>query len=76
MWRDNAAVHFTRGSAVPSGIHLFLWVRDVDAYYNEIAQRGVKAEMTPTTQPYGIREFKIVDVNGVSIVFGQDDELI
>ena len=76
VWRDNAAVHFTRGSTAPSGVHLFLWVRDVDAYYDEIVQRGVKAEMEPTTQPYGIREFKIEDVNCVAIVFGQDDELI
>ena len=76
MWRDNAAVHFARGLAVPNGVHLFVWVRDVDAYYKEIVQRGVKAEMEPTTQPYGIREFKIKDVNGVAIVFGQDDELL
>jgi len=32
--------------------------------------------MEPTTQPYGIREFKLKDVNGVAIVFGQDDELL
>ena len=76
VWRDNAAVHFARGLAVPNGVHLFVWVRDVDAYHKEIVQRGVKAEMEPTTQPYGIREFMIKDVNGVAIVFGQDDELL
>ena len=60
----------------PNGVHLFVWVRDVDTYYKEIVQRGVKAEMEPTTQPYGIREFMVKDVNGVAIVFGQDDELL
>ena len=76
VWRDNAAVHFSRGSEAPSGVHLFVWVRDVDAYYEELNERGTKAEIAPTTQPYGIREFSILDINGVSIVFGQDDELI
>ena len=76
VWRDNAAVHFTRGPEAPSGVHLFLWVRDVDAYYEELKERGTQAEMEPTTQPYGIREFSILDINGVAIVFGQDDELI
>ena len=53
-----------------------LWVRDVNAYYEELNERGTRAEIAPTTQPYGIREFSILDLNGVSIVFGQDDELI
>ena len=76
VWRDNAAVHITRGSEALSGVHLFVWVRDVDAYYEELNERGTKAEIAPTTQPYGIREFSILDLNCVSIVFGQDDELI
>ena len=52
-----------------------LWVRDVNAYYEELNERGTRAEIAPTTQPYGIREFGILDLNGVSIVFGSDDEL-
>ena len=47
-----------------------LWVRDVNAFYEELNERGTRAEIAPTTQPYGI-----LDLNGVSIVFGQDDEL-
>ena len=76
VWRDNAAVHFSRGSEAPSGVHLFVWVQDVVAYYEELNERGTKAEIAPTTQPCGIREFSILDINCVSIVFGQDDELI
>ena len=76
VWRDNAAVHFTRGENAPRGVHLFLWVRDVDGYYQELISRNVKPETQPTTQPYGIREFTVKDLNGVLLVFGQDDELI
>ena len=63
-----------RTRRVPSGIHLFQWVKDVDAYYKEIVDRGANIAKEPINQPYGIREFGLSDVNGVGIVFGQDIE--
>ena len=75
VWRDNSAVHFVRDDrAGPSGIHLFQWVRDVDAYYAELLERGANVVNEPTNQPYGIREFGLSDINGVGIVFGQEIE--
>ena len=60
-----------------AGIHLFVWIRDVDAYYTEIRSRGVEIERDPANQPYGIRDFSLLDCNGhLRIVFGQDNELI
>lgn len=53
-------------------MHLFQWVRDVDAYYREIVARGAEVIEEPTDRPYDIRDFTIRDPNGVSIVFGQD----
>ena len=72
VWRDNSAIHFVKANGSPSGVHLFQWVKDVDAYYREIVNRGAVVAMEPTDQPYGIRELRIRDVNGVAIVFGQD----
>jgi predicted enzyme related to lactoylglutathione lyase len=74
VWRDNSAIHFVKDDTSPSGIHLFQWVKDVDAYYKEIVDRGANIAREPTNQPYGIREFGLSDVNGVGIVFGQDIE--
>jgi predicted enzyme related to lactoylglutathione lyase len=78
VWRDNSAIHFVRDdaspNASPNGVHLFQWVKDVDAYYREIVDRGANVARGPTDQPYGIREFGLADVNGVGIVFGQDIE--
>lgn len=74
VWRDNSAIHFVRDEGTPSGVHLFQWVRDVDAYYREIIGRGAVVASEPTDQPYGIREFGVQDLNGVGIVFGQDIE--
>ena len=54
------------------GVHLFQWVKDIDAYYAEIVGRGMDVAAEPTDQPYGIREFGVRDINGVGIVFGQD----
>ena len=74
VWRDNSAVHFVKDATSPRGIHLFQWVKDVDAYYKEIVARGADPATEPANQPYGIREFGLSDINGVSIVFGQDIE--
>ena len=74
VWQDNSAIHFVKDAMRPSGIHLFQWVKDVDAYYKEIVDRGANIANEPTNQPYGIREFGLSDVNGVGIVFGQDIE--
>jgi predicted enzyme related to lactoylglutathione lyase len=72
VWRDNSAIHFVRDEGSPQGVHLFQWVKDIDAYYREIVGRGIDVAAEPTDQPYGIREFGLRDINGVGIVFGQD----
>lgn len=74
VWRDNSAIHFVKDESGPRGVHLFQWVKDVDAYYREIVDRGAKISAEPANQPYGIREFGVRDINGVGIVFGQDIE--
>jgi predicted enzyme related to lactoylglutathione lyase len=74
VWRDNSAIHFVKDEMTPSGIHLFQWVKDVDAYYKEVVDRGANVANEPANQPYGVREFGVRDINGVGIVFGQDIE--
>jgi|SRR5688572_58493 predicted enzyme related to lactoylglutathione lyase len=74
VWRDNSAIHFVRDESGAQGVHLFQWVKDVDAYYKELVDRGATVEAAPADQPYGIREFGVCDINGVGIVFGQEIE--
>jgi predicted enzyme related to lactoylglutathione lyase len=74
VWRDNSAIHFVRDENAPHGVHLFQWVKDVDAYYREVVERGAPVSAAPVDQPYGLREFGVRDINGVGIVFGQDIE--
>ncbi len=74
VWRDNSAIHFVKGDRSPSGVHLFQWVRDVDACYREVRERGAEITVEPGDRPYGVRDFNIRDLNGISIIFGQDIE--
>ena len=74
VWRENSAVHFVGDDGTPKGVHLFQWIRDVNAYYGEIIARGARVASEPADQPYGLREFAVQDLNGVRIVFGQDIE--
>ena len=74
VWRDNSAIHFVKDERKPSGVHLFQWVRDVDAFHREIADRGAEISGGPNDQPYGVRELVVRDLNGVDIIFGQDLE--
>jgi catechol 2,3-dioxygenase-like lactoylglutathione lyase family enzyme len=74
VWRDNSAIHLVKDNRVPSGIHLFQWVRDVDAYHKELIGRGAEIAAVPADTPYGVRELAVRDINGVGIVFGQDIE--
>jgi catechol 2,3-dioxygenase-like lactoylglutathione lyase family enzyme len=72
VWRDNSAIHFVKSDQSPSGVHLFQWVRDVDACYREVRGRGAKITVEPEDRPYGVRDFSVCDPNGISIIFGQD----
>ena len=36
VWRDNAAVHLTKGERAPTGVRIFFWVKDVNALHEEV----------------------------------------
>ena len=74
VWRDNSAIHFSQGPVEVAGMAIFQWVVDVDAYYAELKSRHVTLERDIGDQPYGVREFSVIDLNGISVVFGQDLE--
>jgi hypothetical protein len=74
VWRDNSALHLMKGAHEPTGVHLFQWIRDVDAYHAEILPRGANITAQPANTPYGLREFSVGGPCGISIVFGQDVE--
>ena len=72
VWRDNAAIHFAEGETVPTGVHVFLWVRDVDECHRQMAERGAEIVVPIGDRPYSMRDFAIRDPNGIDLIFGQD----
>ncbi|HET6614186.1 MAG TPA: VOC family protein, partial [Kofleriaceae bacterium] len=74
VWSENAAIHFCSGTGEPAGVHLFIWVKDVDRLFDDLKKRGGTPISPPATQPYGIRECSFRDPNNVTLIFGQDDE--
>jgi len=58
-----------RSPAAPSGtLELWLQVRDVDATHEELAGLGVPIGEPPTDKPWGLREMRVLDPDGVRLV--------
>jgi len=72
VWRDNAAIHFARSDENQKAARLFLWLIDVDRYYQEILQRGARISIEIADRDYKIRDFGVEDINGAILIFGQD----
>jgi uncharacterized glyoxalase superfamily protein PhnB len=55
----------------PNIVRLFIMIGPyIDQLYEEYRAKGVTITRTPTTQPWGIRDFSIEDNNGHQITFG------
>lgn len=63
-------------AAVPGHDHwdAYIWVEDADGLLAEFQGRGVRPARDICDQPYGCRDFDIVDRNGYRLCFGQDLE--
>jgi predicted enzyme related to lactoylglutathione lyase len=72
VWRANAAVHLAKGKHAPTGVRIFFWVKDVNALYEQVIKGGAAIAVPLETRPYGLRDFAILDPNGVLLVLGQD----
>lgn len=50
---------------------VYLTVEDVDRLFEEVSTRGAEILSSPTTKPWGLREFSIRTPDGHRIVFGE-----
>lgn len=49
----------------------YIWVDDVDALYSEFQGRSVEIARDICDQPYGVRDFDVLDCNGYRLCFGE-----
>jgi uncharacterized glyoxalase superfamily protein PhnB len=81
--RGDAVMNFTRSDppgrrnsvlrAGPgNGIDCYIVLEGVDDLYEELLQRGALIRTSPAPHEYGMREFKIEDINGYLITFAEE----
>jgi uncharacterized glyoxalase superfamily protein PhnB len=59
------------------GVNIYMQIDgDIDEYYNELKDKGVKIVVDIKDEPYGIRDFTVEDINGYKLTFNQVGELV
>jgi uncharacterized glyoxalase superfamily protein PhnB len=54
------------------GANLYMQIDgNIDEYYNELKNKGVKIVVDIKDEPYGIRDFTVEDINGYKLTFNQ-----
>ena len=54
------------------GVNLYMQIDgDIDEYYSELEDKGVKVVVDIKDEPYGIRDFTVEDINGYRLTFNQ-----
>lgn len=55
-----------------TGVYLYLQIDgDIDKYYNELKQKGVKIAVDIKDEPFGVRDFTVEDPDGYKLTFNQ-----
>ena len=73
--RDDIAIHlFERGSRrhSPASIHVF--TNGLDELYAELVKRGARVTQDIVRQPWGNRDFRVLDLSGNTIKFTENAE--
>jgi catechol 2,3-dioxygenase-like lactoylglutathione lyase family enzyme len=52
----------------------YVYVNDADALCVELRSKGAHVQGNPVSQPWGLREFRVLDLEGNQITFGQPFE--
>lgn len=80
LWRDDMYLMLKQADAKLAVPHrsvgvmscdIYFWTSDVDALHAEFVRRGAKISDGLCLQPYGCREFAVLDLDGYEIRFGQ-----
>lgn len=55
-----------------TGVNLYLQIDEgIDEYYRELKNKGIEFAVDIKDEPYGIRDFTIMDINGYYLTFNQ-----
>ncbi len=75
MDRDDVSVVLIARTEKHRGIgSCYVYVHDADALYAELLQKGANVLGEPVSHPWGLRDFRVLDLEGNQITFGQPFE--
>ena len=75
MYRDDVTLLLITRTEKHTGIgSCYVYVRDADALYAELRAKGANVVGEPVSQPWGLRDFEVRDLEGNRIRFGQPFE--
>jgi predicted enzyme related to lactoylglutathione lyase len=75
MDRDDVRLLLIARTSAHRGIgSAYFYVRDADALYAEFLEKGADVQGEPVSQPWGLREFSVLDPEGNRLSFGQTFE--
>lgn len=57
-----------------NGTDVYIVVSDIDELHEELLAHGVRVLQAPDSYDYGMREFKVEDLNGYQIIFGEETD--
>jgi len=73
--RDKVTVLLVARTAKHTGIGACsVYVRDADAFHAELVAKGANVQGEPVSRPWGLRDFRVLDLEGNEITFGQPFE--
>jgi uncharacterized glyoxalase superfamily protein PhnB len=59
------------------GVNLYMQINgDIDEYYRELKNKGVRIVVDIKDEPYGIRDFTVEDINGYKLTFNQVSQAV
>ena len=67
----NVQMFLERGTPNPKGCSVYFVVGDADELYEFQRSSGVEVVVEPADRPYGLRDYRIRDLNGYELSFGQ-----
>lgn len=75
MFRDDVTILLITRTDAHTGIgSCGAYVQDADALYAELVARGANVQGEPVSRPWGLRDFRILDLEGNRITFAQPFE--
>jgi uncharacterized glyoxalase superfamily protein PhnB len=70
MFLPIANVGIGEDEKLGTGVNLYMQIDgNIDAYYDEIKEKGVKITADIKDEPFGIRDFTVEDINSYQLTF-------